>query len=100
MEGEALVPTKPFDDFAVLVGRIFVEHDVNLLVGRNLVLMAYHQRAPSRSVGKPRIKANGSGMAHTGSSRLLDASFAHRAQASRLSISCRSRLIRGLLSGS
>lgn len=40
MESEALVPTKPFDDLGVLVGGIVVEHDVNLLVGRNLVLMA------------------------------------------------------------
>ena len=38
MEGEALMPTKPFDDLGVLVGGIGVEHDVNLLVGRNLVL--------------------------------------------------------------
>ena len=38
MEGEAFVPTKPFDDLGVLVSGIVVEHDVNLLVGRNLVL--------------------------------------------------------------
>ena len=36
MKGEALVPTEPFNNLGVLVGRIVVEHDVDLLVGRNL----------------------------------------------------------------
>lgn len=40
VEGEPLVRPEPCDDFGVLVGRVLVEHDVNLLVGRNLVSMA------------------------------------------------------------
>ena len=32
------MPPKPFDTLGVLVGCVVVEHDVGLLVGRNLVL--------------------------------------------------------------
>jgi hypothetical protein len=38
VEGEALVPTKPLNDLGMFVCCIVVEHDVDLLVGRNLVL--------------------------------------------------------------
>jgi len=33
MEGEAVMPPEPCDDFGVLVGRVVVEHDADLLVG-------------------------------------------------------------------
>ena len=38
MEGEALVPPEPLDDLGMLVGRIVVEHDMDLLAGRHLIL--------------------------------------------------------------
>ena len=38
MKGEPLVPPTPFDNLGVLVGSVVVEHDVDPLAGRNLVL--------------------------------------------------------------
>ena len=52
MEGEPLVTPEPFDDFGVLLGCVVVEHDVDLLVGRNLVLDGV-QEADELLMGMP-----------------------------------------------
>ncbi len=38
MEGEALMSPEPLDNLGVFMGRVVVQHDMHLLVCRNLVL--------------------------------------------------------------